>query len=88
MAAVLAVCCVCFGPCRLLCWGGGYPAGVSISSSSTHADAETPTQTDTHTHGHAHTVYVRDTGGGGRLADRTEEVGVVHLQNTGGGVCK
>ena len=34
MAAVLAVCCVRCGPCRLLCFGGGYPVGVSISSSS------------------------------------------------------
>ena len=33
MAAVLAVCCVCCGPCRLLCVWGGYPVGVSISSS-------------------------------------------------------
>ena len=23
VAAVLAACCVCCGPCRLLCWGGG-----------------------------------------------------------------
>jgi len=30
---VLAVCCVCCGSCRLLCWEGGYPVGVSISSS-------------------------------------------------------
>jgi len=34
------------GPCRLLCWGGGYPVGVSISSS-----AVTVTSSDTRTRG-------------------------------------
>ena len=57
--------CVLCGPCRLLCWGGRYPVGVSISSSVSASDSVDMLQEEETPEGRAPPTGDTHRGGGG-----------------------